>query len=150
MFYCPSDPTKDELNPSLWQYTQRAENWLEEPEGEFRKSYYRVTSYFMKDALGIARGLHEYFRNSDLYFMANYAQTVNVIGCVKTTKTAAGLATTALPLMLYRKHYGEIPLAVGKHDGSLDVTAALTADKKYLTIAVVNPNFSLRGQKVRI
>jgi alpha-L-arabinofuranosidase len=46
------------------------------------------TRYFLKDALGIAAGLHEYFRNSDVIFMANYAQTVNVIGCIKTTKTA--------------------------------------------------------------
>jgi alpha-N-arabinofuranosidase len=27
--------------------------------------------YHLKDALGVATGLHEYFRNSDLYFMAN-------------------------------------------------------------------------------
>jgi len=46
------------------------------------------TRYFHKDALGIAKGLHEYFRHSDIIFLANYAQTVNVIGCIKTTKTA--------------------------------------------------------------
>ena len=45
--------------------------------------------YHHKDGLGVARGLHEYFRHSDLFFMANYAQTVNVIGCIKTTRTAA-------------------------------------------------------------
>ena len=38
------------------------------------------TRYFLKDALGIAAGLHEYARQSDIIFMANYAQTVNVIG----------------------------------------------------------------------
>ena len=47
------------------------------------------TRYYMKDALGIAAGLHEYFRQSDMIHSAFYAQTVNVIGCIKTTKTAA-------------------------------------------------------------
>ena len=96
------------------------------------------TRYFHKDALGIARGLHEYFRNSDLYFMANYAQTVNVIGCIKTTKTQAGFATTALPLILYRKQFGTIPVEVEGSTDKLDVTAAWTKDKKILTIAAVN------------
>ena len=48
------------------------------------------TRYFLQDGLGIAAGLHELFRNSDLYFMANYAQTVNVIGAIKTTPDRRG------------------------------------------------------------
>ncbi len=47
------------------------------------------TRYFLQDALGIAGGIHELTRNSDVFEMANYAQTVNVIGCIKTSKTAA-------------------------------------------------------------
>ena len=47
------------------------------------------TRYFLKDALGIAAGMHEYTRQSDIMFMANYAQTVNVIGCIKTDETDA-------------------------------------------------------------
>lgn len=97
------------------------------------------TRYFLQDALGIAAGLHEYFRNSDIYFMANYAQTVNVIGCIKTTKTEAGFATTALPLMLYRHRFGTIPVKVGDLEGALDISAAWKEGKKDLTIAVVNP-----------
>ena len=97
------------------------------------------TRYFLKDALGIAAGLHEYFRNSDIIFMANYAQTVNVIGCIKTTKTAADFDSTAMPLMLYRQHFGTIPVAVEHQAAPLDISAALTADKKALTVAVVNP-----------
>ncbi|MBN2376539.1 MAG: hypothetical protein JXD22_09065 [Sedimentisphaerales bacterium] len=100
------------------------------------------TRYFLNDALGIAAGLHEYFRNSDIYFMANYAQTVNVIGCIKTTKTEAGFATTALPLMLYRKEFGTIPVKVGDAGNDLDVAAALTKDKRSLTVAVVNPTWN--------
>lgn len=94
--------------------------------------------YTLRDALGVAAGLHEYFRQSDLIAMAHYAQTVNVIGCIKTTKTDAFFATTALPLMLYRHHFGALPVTVEAPD-SLDVMAALTGDRKALTIGIVNP-----------
>ncbi|MCP4644611.1 MAG: alpha-L-arabinofuranosidase [bacterium] len=97
------------------------------------------TRYYLKDALGIAEGIHEMTRHSDVFYMANYAQTVNVIGCIKTTDTAAEFAATGLPLMLYRKHYGVIPIKVDGDTGPLDVAAAWTADKKAITLAVVNP-----------
>ena len=94
--------------------------------------------YFMQDALGIAAGLHEFYRNSDLVYLAFYAQTVNVIGCIKTTKTEAGFAATGLPLMLYRNHYGTIPVELANNNDALDIAAAWTEDKKALTIGVVN------------
>jgi len=97
------------------------------------------TRYFLKDGLGIAAGLHEFFRNSDVYFMANYAQTVNVIGCVKASKTAAAMETTGLALTLYRRHFGSVPVKVSGEFGPLDVAAALTKDGKTLTVGVVNP-----------
>ena len=74
--------------------------------------------------LGIAAGLHEYFRNSDIIFMANYAQTVNVIGCIKTTKTHAEFRLHGLPLMLYRQHFGTIPVKVEHQAAPLDISAA--------------------------
>ena len=95
--------------------------------------------YFLQDGLGIAAGLHEYFRNSDIYFMANYAQTVNVIGAIKTTKTEAEFETTGLVLKLYRERFGEIPVGVSGDFGALDVAAALSSDHSVLTVAVVNP-----------
>jgi len=94
--------------------------------------------YHHKDALGIAKGLHAYFRNSDLFFMANYAQTVNVIGCIKTTTTSAGYATTALPLILYRKHFETIPVRVTNDIPFLDVSAAVSPAKDILTVSMVN------------
>jgi len=96
------------------------------------------TRYFLKDGLGIAAGLNEYARQSDIIFMANYAQTVNVIGCIKTTKTAAEFETTGLVLKLYRKHFGTIPVAT-ETTSLLDAQAAWTEDRKTLTIAIVNP-----------
>ena len=94
--------------------------------------------YFLKDALGIAAGLHEYYRNSDIIFMANYAQTVNVIGCIKTSKTEAAWATTGLVLKLYRERFGEIPVAVGGNLLPLDVSAAWSGDRRTFTIGIVN------------
>jgi alpha-N-arabinofuranosidase len=105
--------------------------------------------FHLKDALGIAAGLHEYARQSDIVFMANYAQTVNVIGCIKTSKTAACLDTTGLVLKLYREHFGTIPVEVeDKSTAPLDVAAAWTADRKALTIGVVNP--TMKPQRLRL
>ncbi|MCX5683007.1 MAG: alpha-N-arabinofuranosidase, partial [Planctomycetota bacterium] len=97
------------------------------------------TRYFLKDALGIAAGIHEYARQSDIVFMANYAQTVNVIGAIKTSKTAAAFETTGLALKMYRDHFGTIPAAT-EASPLLNAQAAWTADKKMLTIGVVNPS----------
>jgi alpha-N-arabinofuranosidase len=95
--------------------------------------------YELADGLGVAAGLHEYFRQSDLITMAHYAQTVNVIGAIKTTKTAAEMETTGLVLQLYRAKFGQIPLVIDGDFAPLDVAAALTSDRKTLTIGVVNP-----------
>ncbi|MGA2915623.1 MAG: alpha-L-arabinofuranosidase C-terminal domain-containing protein [Sedimentisphaerales bacterium] len=97
------------------------------------------TRYYLKDALGIAAGLNEMIRNSDIIYMANYAQTVNVIGAIKTNKTAAEIETTGLVLKLYRNQFGTLPIEITEDTKPLDVAAAWTADNKGLTIAIVNP-----------
>jgi len=108
------------------------------------------TRYFHKDGLGIARGLHQYFRHSDIIFLANYAQTVNVIGCIKTSKTAAAFETTGLVLKLYRHHFGTLPVAISGDAYPLDVAAAWTAERKALTVAVVNPTNQEKELSVHI
>lgn len=107
--------------------------------------------YHLKDALGVAIGLHEFFRNSDVITMANYAQTVNVISAIKTTKTKAFFDTTGLALMLYRQHFGSVPVAVDvkpASDGNqgdasiipIDVFATWKDEQAgILTVSVVNP-----------
>jgi len=97
------------------------------------------TRYFLKDGLGIAAGIHEMARQSDVIYMANYAQTVNVIGCIKTSKTAAEFETTGLVLKLYRAHFGVLPAAT-RCGRAMDAQAAWSADRKTLTIAVMNPS----------
>ena len=93
----------------------------------------------MADALGIAEGLHEYFRQSGIVQMAFYAQTVNVIGAVKTSRTSAQMETTGLVLELYRRHFGNVPFRLNADYAPLDVVAALADDGRALTVAVVNP-----------
>jgi len=98
------------------------------------------TRQHLKDGLGVAEGLHELYRNSDLFQIANYSQTVNVLGCIKVTTTAAAFESTGLVLELYRNHFGTIPIAVSGAANNLDVSAAWTDDKKAITVAIVNPN----------
>jgi alpha-N-arabinofuranosidase len=95
--------------------------------------------YDLADGLGVAEGLHEYYRQSDLIHMAHYAQTVNVIGAIKTTHTAAEMETTGLVLQLYRQHFGQTPLLIQQPSGPCDISAALGKDGKTLTVSVVNP-----------
>jgi alpha-N-arabinofuranosidase len=64
---------------------------------------------------------------------------VNVIGCIKTSKTAAAFETTGLVLKLYREHFGTIPVEITGDAYPLDVSAAWTSDRKALTIGIVNP-----------
>jgi len=113
------------------------------------------TRYFLKDALGIAAGVHEFARQSDLIESAFYAQTVNVIGALKVSRRNAAFETTGLVLKLYRQHFGEIPAAT-ETTGPLDAQAAWTRDRKTLTIGVVNASLdaqtiplTLRGAKLK-
>ncbi len=101
--------------------------------------------YYLKDGLGIAEGLHEIYRNSDLFFMCNYAQTVNVLGAIKTSPDAASFEPTGLVLALYRKHYGTVPVAVSGELSTMDVAAAWRDDRKALTVGVVNPEAEPRS-----
>lgn len=98
------------------------------------------TAYSLKDALGIAAGLHQLYRDSDVYEIAMYAQTVNVIGCIKTTKTDAWMETTGKVLALYRKEMGSVPLDIENpwDVTGVDVLASLSEDGKFLTVSVVN------------
>lgn len=98
------------------------------------------------DGLGVAEGLHQFFRRSDLYVMANYAQTINVLGAIKATPAGVQLESTGLVLALYRKVFGTIPVFARVGDerfdipgSGIDVSAALTEEGKFLTVAMVNP-----------
>lgn len=98
--------------------------------------------YFFRDALGVATGLHEMFRQSEIIFMAN-THPINVHGQVKTTKTAAAIEATGLVWELYRHRFGRLPVTVSSINAEpLDVIAAWNEDRTALTVAIVNPTSS--------
>jgi len=112
------------------------------------------TRYFFRDAMGIAAGLNEYSKNTDIIFMANYAQTVNVIGCIKTNTTHSVLDATGQVLKLYRHKFGSVPVEISGETRPLSIGATLTAGGDTLTLSVVNPTWddiefplSLAGSK---
>lgn len=96
------------------------------------------TQYRLKDALGVAMGLHEFYRNSDIVELACFAQAVNVLGAVKTSRTAASLEGSGIVLALYQRQFGTIPIEVKQPSPDLDVSAAWTSDRQAITIAMVN------------
>jgi alpha-N-arabinofuranosidase len=99
------------------------------------------TRYFFRDAMGIAAGLNEYSKNTDIIYMANYAQTVNVIGCIKTNTTHSVLDATGQVLKLYRRKFGFIPVEIKGELRPLDIGATLTSGGDTLTLSVVNPTW---------
>ncbi|HEX4797554.1 MAG TPA: alpha-L-arabinofuranosidase C-terminal domain-containing protein [Humisphaera sp.] len=96
------------------------------------------TQYRLKDALGVTMGLHEFYRNSDIVELACFAQTVNVLGAIKTSRTAATLEGSGEVLALYRHQFGTIPIEIKQPAPDLDIAAAWTDDHKTITISIVN------------
>ncbi len=99
------------------------------------------TQYYQKDALGIAAGIHEMARQSDIIQMASYAQAVNVLGAIKTSDTDAVMDATGAVLTLYRRYFGALPVMVSVEE-PLDAMGAWTEDRATLTLGVVNPTAS--------
>ncbi len=77
------------------------------------------------------------FRNNDILYMANMAQTVNVLGAIKATKTHAAFDTVALPLVMYRNNFGSVRVKA-EAAWPLDAVASLSEDRKTAYIGIVN------------
>ena len=99
------------------------------------------TRYFLRDALGIAAGMNEFARQSDMIYMANYAQTVNVIGCIKTNSTHSVMAATGQVLKLYRAQFGSVPVKLTGDMRPMDMAAALNEKGDTLVLSAVNPTW---------
>ena len=99
------------------------------------------TRYFFRDAMGIAAGVNEFSKHTDIIYMANYAQTVNVIGAIKTSTTHSEFDGTGQVLKMYRHRFGTIPVAITGETRPFDIAATLTANRDTLTISVVNPTW---------
>jgi alpha-N-arabinofuranosidase len=116
-----------------------------------------------------AWAFHEMFRHSDLYQLGGFTFATAMIS---EDRTDAVLSPAGLLFKMYREHFGTIPADVtgdspqpkpiypaggdqpavnpGSATYPLDVSAALSEDRKTLTIAVLNPSDSEQQLKLTI
>jgi alpha-L-arabinofuranosidase len=94
--------------------------------------------YCLGDAIAVARGLHVMLRRADLVTMANWAQTVNVIGAIKTNGTDACMDAAGWVLALYRRHFERFLLPLPEAPEGLDWVAARSRDGRRITVAITN------------
>ena len=112
-------------------------DWNPAPDGPGTGAFEHY--YPLGDAVASARALHELIRSADLVSMANWAQTVNVIGAIKTSRNYAVLDSVGHLLALYRAKVGGSLVPV-KLDAEAPVDAVATLDRKTgrLSLGLVN------------
>ena len=112
-------------------------DWNPAPDGPGVGSFEHY--YSLGDAIAVARAMHEILRSADVVAMANWAQTVNVIATIKTSRTAAAMDPAGHVLALYRARLkgSLVPFAVAG-DAPVDVVAAWDRRSGVLSIGLVN------------
>ena len=122
-----------------------------------------------KTCLAVARTLHELFRHTDFIDMAGYTMAT---AWIDYNRLSSCLSATGILFRLYNRHFGRITVAVsgdapvpppaypvggdqprvntGSNTWPLDVSAALTADRQALTVAVVNATAEPRVLSISI
>ena len=95
--------------------------------------------YPLGDALASARALNELIRSADVVAMANWAQTVNVIGAIKASRNHAVLDSVGHLLALYRAQVGG-SLVPAQLSEAVPVDAVAAFDRKtgWLSLGLVN------------
>jgi len=110
-----------------------------------------------KGCLAIARAFHEFFRHTDFIEMSGFTMATNWLSYDRTRSVVNAYGRI---FQLYNRHFGRIPVAVrgnapvpppkypiggdqpkvntGSDTWPLDVSAALTSDRRALIVAVVN------------
>jgi alpha-N-arabinofuranosidase len=95
--------------------------------------------YTVGDAVTVARGLNEMLRSAEAIGMANWPQTVNVIGAIKTTRNHACMDAVGHMLTLYRARLGGRAVSLDSPANTpLDAAAAWDAQAGLLSLALVN------------
>jgi alpha-N-arabinofuranosidase len=132
------DPAVDRLRLAVdeWGIVR---DWNPAPDAQGVGSFEHY--YTMGDAVTIARALHELLRNAESVGMANWPQTVNVIGAIKTTRNHAAMDAIGHVLTLYRARVGGA-LAPLKLAGNVSVDAVAALDQKAGVLSVGLVNFS--------
>jgi len=95
--------------------------------------------YTLGDMIAAGRAMNELLRSAGLVQMANWAQTVNVIGAIKTSRNYAVMDPVGHLLALYRAEL-QGRLAPAELDGSLPVDAVAAWDSQAgrLGLALIN------------
>jgi alpha-N-arabinofuranosidase len=95
--------------------------------------------YPLGDGLAAARALHELIRSSDIVRMANWAQTVNVIGAIKTSRNYAVLDSVGHVLTLYRAQMiGRLAPVRLSPEAPVDAVAAVEPTVGRLALGLIN------------
>jgi len=95
--------------------------------------------YTLGDGIATARALHELIRASDVVELGQWAQAVNLIGAIKTSKTHASMGTIGHVLALYRAQLSGRVIPVNAADNvPLDVVAAVDDTDKSVSLALIN------------
>ena len=95
--------------------------------------------YCLGDAIAAARGMNEILRNADVISMANWAQLVNVIAAIKTSRTEAVMDPVGYVLAVYGGNLlGNLLMVDAPKDAPIDVVASADSTKKVVGVAMVN------------
>ena len=139
----PANPELDRVRLAIdeWGIVR---NWDAAPDGPGIGPFEHY--YPLGDALASARALHELLRSADVVRMANWAQMVNVIGAIKTSRNYAVLDSVGHVLALYRAQVGG-NLAPVRLSAEAPVDAVAAVDKKTGRLALGLVNYS-PGQEV--
>jgi len=130
------DPAVDRIRLSIDEWGIVRE-WDPEPDGP---GVGRFEVYYpLGDAIANGRALHELIRSADLVKIAQWAQTVNVIGAIKTSRTHASMGPVGHLLTLYRARVGGklVPVEV-VGDAPIDAVAAWDAASQTLSVGLIN------------
>ncbi len=111
--------------------------WKPEPDGPGVGIY--EVYYPLGDAVAIGRALHELIRSADIVEIAQWAQTVNIIGAIKTSRTHASMGPVGHLLALYRARVGGRLLPIDMQgDAPIDAVAASDPESAVLCVGLIN------------
>jgi alpha-N-arabinofuranosidase len=124
----------------------------------------------MKDALATAEAYHEIFRNTDIIKMSTFTST-DAPSCLLYDATRVAIQPSGLVIRMFSTYFGTIPVSVegdskqptikgtigvdrpevssGSDTYPLDISAAMKADKKTITISIVNPTAAMQKAEVK-
>lgn len=124
----------------------------------------------MKDALATAEAYHEIFRHTDIIKMSTFTAT-DAPSCLLYDATRVAIQPSGLVIRMFSTYFGIIPVSVegnskqpaikgtigvdrpevssGSDTYPLDISAAMKADKKTITLSIVNPTAAIQKAEIK-